>query len=106
LLGTRMQSVLATLPAHPMAEGLVPDTDLPRSFVRWVIEHEFVERLGDLVERRLMLLYDRRLSRRTLQGLAQLLSDSGKLPADQVPATVDDECSRLREHFGKPVAAD
>ncbi len=68
LFGTRIEPVLAALNPQPLATDLVPDTDLPRPVVRWVIEHEFVARLGDLVERRLMLLYDPRLSRRGLRS--------------------------------------
>jgi len=106
LFGTRTESVLAALDPQPLATDLVPDTDLPRSVVRWVIEHEFVARLGDLVERRLMLLYDPRLSRRALRALAELLNQAGKLPAAQIDGEVDAAIARLRDHFGKRVVAD
>jgi glycerol-3-phosphate dehydrogenase len=103
LLGTRVESVLAELSSQPLATDLVSDTEIPRPFVRWIIEHEFVERLGDLVERRLMLLYDPRLSRRGLQALAELLSQAGKIPAAQIDHEVETESARLRDHFGKRV---
>jgi glycerol-3-phosphate dehydrogenase len=104
LLGTRVETVLAALgySAEPME--LVPDSDLPQAFVRWVIDHEYVERLGDLVERRLMMLYDPRLSRRGLQALAHLLCQAGKLSADQIDDEVRLQVLRLQEHFGKYVS--
>ena len=69
--------------ADPRRLGSVVDSSLPRTFVRWVIVHERVERLEDLVERRLMLLYSPQLSRRTLDELADLLVESGRLSAEQ-----------------------
>jgi glycerol-3-phosphate dehydrogenase len=102
LLGTRVETVLADVGRQLLAE-LVLDTDLPCSVVRWVIEQEFVRHLGDLVERRLMLLYDPRLSRRGLRRLAELLCEAGKLSAADVDRDVAAECARLHDHFGKRV---
>jgi glycerol-3-phosphate dehydrogenase len=75
----------------------------PAPFVRHVLRHEWVRHLADLVERRLMLLYDQSLSERTLRDLARLMVDEKLLAA----AHVDDEVSvcrdRLRTHYGKQV---
>jgi glycerol-3-phosphate dehydrogenase len=90
-------------PAAHHGENLI-DVDLPLDFVRWVIRHEWVRRLGDLVERRLMLLYDRRLSRRCLRQLAALLVEAGLVPADAAETEVDRAVERLKSHFGKQLA--
>ena len=68
--------------------------------VRRIIREEWVTKLGDLVERRLMLLYDPALDRKLLEGLAALLCDEEKLAAAEVGASVDECVARLRTHFG------
>ncbi|HEV3005401.1 MAG TPA: FAD-dependent oxidoreductase, partial [Pirellulales bacterium] len=99
LRGTRTASILTEC-AGPAANSLT-GTDLPISFVRWVIHHEWVRSLNDLVERRLMLLYDRRLSLACLRHLAALLVDAGLLPGSEVEAEVERTIERLRSRFGK-----
>jgi glycerol-3-phosphate dehydrogenase len=74
---------------------------LPRTFVRWVIEHERVERLEDLVERRLMLLYTAHLSRRTLEDLSDVLIESGRLSAADKPAAIDRALERLSTIYAR-----
>lgn len=98
LRGTQTAEILSQL-----ADGheSIPDTDLPRAFVRWVIEHEWVHRLDDLVERRLMLLYDRRLSEATLRELAEMLVRSGRLADTEAEREVRGTAERLLRHFGK-----
>lgn len=68
--------------------------------VRRVIDSEWVTTLGDLVERRLMLLYHQSLSRADLQFLADVLADAGKIAAGQKDAEIERCERRLREHFG------
>ena len=79
------------------------DSCLPRRFVRSVIREEWVARLADLVERRLMLLYDQRLSLRCLRELAGLMVQEGALPADRAGAEVDACRRRLESHFGRRI---
>jgi glycerol-3-phosphate dehydrogenase len=83
--------------------GTVGDSDLPRQFVRWSIEHEWVQRLSDLVERRLMLLYQHDLSRTTLRELAGLLAESGRISSAEIDSEVSRVATRLERHFGKRV---
>jgi glycerol-3-phosphate dehydrogenase len=78
-------------------------TSLPLRFVRWVIRHEAVARLADLVERRLMLLYQPQLSAETLRQLAELLADAAILPRGQIESEVQACIVRLQTHFGKRV---
>ena len=99
LCGSRTESILGELPAP--AGPCLAGTCLPLSYVRWVIRHEWAETLDDLVERRLMLLYDPGTSQATLEELAGLLAESGRLPADGIPEAVAATCRRLQEHFGK-----
>jgi glycerol-3-phosphate dehydrogenase len=77
----------------------VPGTHFPASFVRWVFAREWVTRLEDLVERRLMLMYEPRLSRATLEALARILEEErpSRVGVDEqvVAAT-----ARLRDFYG------
>lgn len=98
LHGTRTAEILSQIKAD---HETVPGSDLPAGFVAWVIEHEWVRRLDDLLERRLMLLYDRRLSEATLRRLAEILVRAGRLPASQAEAEVRGTVERLDRHFGK-----
>ena len=60
--------------------------------------------LADLVERRLMLLYDQRLTRATLVDLAKLLVAEGRLTPSEVDAAVAAEVDRLAARYGKRIA--
>jgi hypothetical protein len=57
--------------------------------------------LEDLIERRLMLLYDPQLSRRTLEELADLLVESGRLNAAEKPTAIDCALQRLLEIYAR-----
>jgi glycerol-3-phosphate dehydrogenase len=105
LVGTRTESILdeASRGAGGLDSTCVAGTPLPRGLVRWVIANESATTIEDLVERRLMLLYQRQLSRACLDELAQLLVESGRLAADQTAAAVDRAVNRLSTHFGKKV---
>ena len=93
LCGPRIEQIVIEFD-DPSREN-VPGTHLPTAFVRWVIEHEWATRLADLVERRLMLLYEPQLSRHCLTRLAELLKCND---VEGEVATVE---RRLRDHFGK-----
>ena len=104
LLGSRTREVLAELgPPTPLT---VSDTTLSREFARWVIRHEWVARLGDLIERRLMLVHERRLTNACLRDLADLLVEHGLLAEQDRDAEIADETERLKTHFGRDLAAE
>lgn len=106
LCGTLTAEILRTQQSRdtdPRRLDNIAGSALPRSFVRWVIEHERAECLGDLVERRLMLLYSPQLPRLALEELAGLLSESGRLQADEKTAAVDQEVDRLAKIYGRRV---
>ena len=90
-------------PTATEGEECLDGTDLPTSVARWVIDHEWVTTLDDLVERRLMLLYHPRLTTACLHQLSTLLAAAGKLPPDAIDRTVADTIARLGTHFGKRV---
>lgn len=74
---------------------------LPRTFVRWVIEHEWVVRIEDLVERRLALIYEPDLSRATLDELTELMIDAGKLAPSGRVSAIDAAIERCRAVYGR-----
>lgn len=84
---------------------IFPAEDWKPNTVRDVIRDEWVTRLEDLVERRLMLLYDRALSVELLQQLAGELVAAGKLPADEVPTAIARCRERLQSHFGRQLTS-
>jgi glycerol-3-phosphate dehydrogenase len=80
-------------------------TSLPWAFARWVIEHEWVERIEDLIERRLMLIYEPGLSRRTIGELADLLIEAGKLGSAARQSAIDAAVTRCQSLYGRSLTA-
>jgi glycerol-3-phosphate dehydrogenase len=104
LCGSRVAEILETqrtADSEPGRGTNVCGSSLPRTFVRWVIEHEWVERIEDLVERRLMLIYDPGLSRQTIGELAELLIEAGRLDPPGKEAAVDAAVRRCEAIYGR-----
>ncbi|HTQ39265.1 MAG TPA: glycerol-3-phosphate dehydrogenase/oxidase [Pirellulales bacterium] len=76
---------------------------IPLAVVRQVIQEEWVTKLDDLIERRLMLLYHPQLTRGCLNQLADLLIEACRLSSTDKTAAVDAVVERLATHFGKRV---
>lgn len=76
-------------------------TDLPLTFVRWVIEHEWVSTLSDLIERRLMLVYDPAFTSQALEQLADCLIQTGHLSAEHRESAMDTATARLLRYYGR-----
>ncbi len=72
-----------------------------RAAVLEVIRRTYVRRLEDLVERRLMLLFARRLERRMLVELAELMAEAGVIDVNAKEAEVERTVRRLSTHFGR-----
>lgn len=104
LCGTRCRRILEQL-AGELTER-VCDTDFPLAFVRWIIRHEWVATLADLVERRLLLLYEPRLSRRCLMQLACCLAQANRLHPAEVETAVNDLIDRLARMYGRHLVSD
>jgi glycerol-3-phosphate dehydrogenase len=82
-------------------ERPIPDIPLPLvSNAKAAIELEWATTLEDLVERRLMLLYNRNFTEQSLYELAAALVAAGKLTSEQVPAAIARCRERLAKHFG------
>jgi glycerol-3-phosphate dehydrogenase len=101
LFGTRVQAILRELGNALAPRLLLADTCLPRSIARWIVQHEDVRHLADLVERRLMLLYDPELPAVTLVDLAELLVETGKLTGEAASVETEQVRDRLLKQFGK-----
>ncbi len=101
LYGMRTRHILSDVAGDP--PGTISDISLQRRTVRWVIRHEWVTTLEDLVERRLLLIFAPRLTEATLQGLAECLVECGRLPHDQVGSEVNGTRERLATHYGRSV---
>lgn len=97
LFGTQAATVLTEC---GNLSAMIDGTPIPNAVVRWVIEHEWVERLDDLVERRLLLVDRPGLSRATLESLAAVLRDAEKSPGEDAVETCID---RLRTMYGLDV---
>jgi glycerol-3-phosphate dehydrogenase len=98
------------IPPTDVDDGLrapgLPLKSLPSSLIEAAIKHEWVTRLEDLVERRLMLHFSPELSRQALADLANALVQHGKLAFADVPATIDRCTTRLKTHFGIQLTTD
>ncbi|MEZ6064515.1 MAG: glycerol-3-phosphate dehydrogenase/oxidase [Planctomycetaceae bacterium] len=78
----------------------LPGTDWPVAIIDHIIQHEWVTCLDDLIERRLMLLYDGPLTPETIAALADRLRAIHPTAVADVSATI----ARLRQHYGVTVA--
>jgi glycerol-3-phosphate dehydrogenase len=74
---------------------------LPAAAVAFCIRHEWTRTLADVVERRLMLVFDPRLSTRALHDIACVCVAAGILDPQAAAAAVDDYRDRLRRRFGR-----
>ncbi len=101
LLGTRTETILRE--AGTASDGNLTDTLLPCAVVRWIIHNEWVTTLNDLVERRLMLLYHRHLSRACLRDAATLLAEAGHIADVDLEDTVARTVEYLQNRYGKRV---
>ncbi len=98
LHGTRTEPVLQRCgELDEMLEG----TLIPVALVRWAIEHEWAERIDDLICRRLMLLDWRLLSVGTLEHLAELMALRDGLPRSHYGQRVSSVVEHLVVRFGK-----
>jgi glycerol-3-phosphate dehydrogenase len=112
LYGDRARSVLADALGDEqvmhsgggaIAPELLDGTRYPLAIARYMIEQEWVRRLDDFVERRLMLLYHRPLTRRCLEQLAGVLVAAGLLDRERCHEEIAATVERLRERFRKRV---
>ena len=104
LFGARAPAVFETMRQCPQATELPPligDSGRPTAAAVFAIEKEWAVSLSDLIERRLMLIFDSRLSSATLGDLADILVAMGCLQySDRVRYLVRDK-AYLQDFYGK-----
>lgn len=99
LYGMQAETILADV--TPLPRQPISDSPLSRRVVCWIIEHEWVTTLDDLVERRLMLIFAPRLSVPLLRDLAECLVETGRLSPGEVTDASERTAKRLRQHYGR-----
>lgn len=104
LVGSAADAAQQSADAIAMLRQPLRDSWCPIGVVRWMIENEWVETISDLIERRLMLVYDRQLTASTVRHLAEILADSGTIEPDKIDAEVASATNRLREFYGRKFA--
>lgn len=83
---------------------LLAGTPLPRGFVRQLLAQEWVRALDDVVERRLMLVFQPRLALGTLRELAELMAERPDRPEVAAADTAQEVAAcaaRLADRYGK-----
>lgn len=99
LLGTDCEPILRR--AAGRSPVLLAGTDLPLCVVQWIVDNEWPRRIGDLVERRLMLHLQPDLSDATLVQLGEMLRAAGRMDAAQLQRDLAAVRHRLAVHFGR-----
>jgi len=89
--------------AEPDGRESLSGTSLPLAFVRWSIRQEWATRLDDLIERRLMLVFEPHIARGTLRQLADELIRAGQLDPAQKDQTLLKAEARLERFYGRKV---
>lgn len=92
------------IPKMAVDDALAAGGQAWRSAAARACEDEWVTRLEDLVERRLMLHFAPRITRKMLGDLAAALVQCGKLDLAAAQPAIDRCIQRLQTHFGVRVA--
>ena len=69
--------------------------------MRYCCDEEWGETLADLVERRLLLVFDPDLAVTTLRAIAAELVREGRLAAESVDGEIQALVTLMAEHYGK-----
>jgi glycerol-3-phosphate dehydrogenase len=109
IFGARAAEVFVDGVPSPTADTagppLISGSSLPASAVGFCVREEWAVTLDDVVERRLMMAFDERLSVAAIEDVAAQLVRAGRLPperaADEVAACV----TLLRERYGREIPA-
>ncbi len=88
------------IPRTPVDDCLFEEPTAWAAAAEWSIGHEWVTRLEDLVERRMMWHFSPDLSRARLSELADILIQQGRLAAMERKSAIARCIKRLQSHFG------
>ncbi|HEX5102591.1 MAG TPA: FAD-dependent oxidoreductase [Pirellulaceae bacterium] len=94
------------IPRLQVDEALAAGIQNWRSIAASSIQHEWATRLEDLVERRLMLHFQPRISRNLLGDLAAALVQCGHLDLAEAESAINRCTDRLKTHFGVNLTPD
>ncbi|MBM80328.1 MAG: hypothetical protein CMJ78_07015 [Planctomycetaceae bacterium] len=103
LFGSLTESILEQLKSEDSDRRVIDGLPISRGLVKWIFQHEWVTKLSDLVERRLLLIFETQLTRGALVDLANCLVECGRLNADNVENAVDDCIERLGQTYSYQV---
>jgi len=84
----------------------LPSTAADQELARVAVDQLYAQTIGDLVERRLMTVFDPELSVTHLRAMAEVLVEKQCLAAEAVDQTINDYVHYLSRRFGKSVIAD
>jgi len=103
LFGARAERALEVGAGASTADtfALLAGSRLPRGIVRYCCDEEWGETLADLVERRLLLVFDPDLAVTTLRAIAAELVREGRLAAESVDGEIQALVTLMAEHYGK-----
>ncbi|MGY8770378.1 MAG: FAD-dependent oxidoreductase [Pirellulales bacterium] len=104
LEGSRVDQVLAACfeqQADSTDGVLLVDTLIPIEYVHYCVDHYWCSTLADLVERRLMLIYQQNLTLNTLTELAQVLCQRQFLDNSDADIEVEQYAEQILKRFGK-----
>jgi glycerol-3-phosphate dehydrogenase len=101
LYGTRLRQILAA--TRTAARTPIADGPWSRETIHWIIAHESVARLADLVERRLLIIFRREITKPMLTDLARCFVDTGRLAESAVAQELDHCMNRLAKYYGRSV---
>lgn len=110
LFGTTTPQVLVealagnpgSIAASPDPRGLLPGTAHLAGVVDWIIRHEWVQTVADLVERRLLLAFEPGLRMSNLRALESRIQHV----RGTCPQGAEAAAARLRQHYGIEVYRD
>ena len=85
---------------RPIAECREQKPVISNSMVSEILQYEWVRTLSDLVERRLLLIFDRSLDRQRLRELAALMADADAIGSEQLDSEIEATVERLRKTYG------
>jgi glycerol-3-phosphate dehydrogenase len=91
--------------ADPADASFLAGTDLPAAVVAHCVRAEWGATVADLIERRLMLAFDERLTRDTVVDVARALARAGRLAAADVDRAADDWIAAFEHRHGRRVGA-
>jgi glycerol-3-phosphate dehydrogenase len=99
-LPVRANSQDRVIPRTPIDDCLLDEPTAWNTAAAWAALHEWVTRLEDLVERRLMWHFSTGLTRARLGELADILIQQGRLATHDKDQAIERCAARLKSHFG------